>query len=438
MQRTEALRTAGWSVLGVALAGAIAFGPLRGIPHVQDEVVYGWQAEQIARGALFAPVPEPRASRVYDFLLDTPRGRVGIFPLGWPLVLAFGSMVGAAAWVNPLLHGLSVVLGTTIARRRGGGSAALLAAPLLALSPQMLLLGASRMSHALAALLVLAAFGLALDPDTAGSARRAALLGGARGAAALVRPLDALLAAIVLVPLGLLGGGRSRRAALAAGAALLAGAGAVALQNLATTGDPATFAQNRYFETAPPPVPGEGWRFAPGCNDLGFGPDKGCFSTWGSFGHTPEKAWLFAERNASLAADLWLGTPWALVLLVPALLSRGGARRAAVVALLLLLALVAGYALYWYGGSCYGARFWHSALPPLLLAVALGAAALLERLRWTPVIALVLVVPMVWSLVRALPELSTYWGIDDRFVRIEESWEREPALVLVAYRSELR
>ena len=434
-REVPALWAGAWALVAAALAAAIALGPLAGIPHVQDEVVYTWQAERLAEGRLFAPVPEPRAAHVYDFLLDTPRGRVGIFPLGWPLVLALGALAGAPALVNPLLTGLAVLLGTALAARLGGREAALAAAPWLALSPQALLLGASRMSHPLAAVLALAALLLALGRGVARTPHGLAL-GGALGGLALARPLDALVVAALSVPLALYRRCGTRYAAgIAAGLAL--GALAVGLQNHAMTGSAFEFAQGAYFEKSAPPAPGDGFRFAPGCNDLGFGADRGCFPTWGSYGHTPEKAWLDFARNARLAARLWLGSPWAWVLLLAAL-ALPVARKAATLALALGAGLATAYALYWYGGSCYGARFWHVALAPMVIAAATCAAALLRRFRLIPWLALVLLVPMALRLARALPELEAYWGIDDRFARLEREWKAGPVLMLVAYRSELR
>jgi hypothetical protein len=434
---TPALRVwvAAWSLGAVALCAALALGPLAGIPHVQDEVVYTLQARSLAAGELWSPLPRPLASRVYDFLLDSAKGRAGVFPNGWPAVLALGERLRAPWLIDPLLAGLVVLLGSALARHAGGRDAAVLAAPLLALSPQAALLGASRMSHTLAALLALLALRAALERERDFGLRAGLALGAPLAALALVRPWDAVLVALVLLPVAF--AGRPRRTALAGCAAALALGGALAgAQNLLLTGDPLTFAQTRYYASSPPPVPGDSWRFAAGCNALGFGADRGCFMTRGSFGHTPAKAALDLAGNAGLAGRLWLGTP-AVWLLGLAALGWRETRRFALVAWSLLTALAAGYAVYWYGGACYGARFWHAALAPMVVAVALGTATALRRAGLRPWLGLVLLLPMAFRLERALPEMARYWGIDDRFARLEQSWDRAPALVLVAYRSEL-
>ena len=424
-----------WCLAAVALAAALAVGPLAGIPHVQDEVVYTLQARNLAHGTLWSAVPEPRATRVYDFLLDTAKGRAGIFPNGWPAVLALGVLVGVPWLVDPFLAGLVVLIGSSLALRWGGKSGAILAAPLLALSPQAALLGATRMSHTLCAFLVLLALRAALARGERFGAAQGLALGAPLAALALVRPWDAVLVTVVLVPVAF--AGRLRRPALlGCGAALALGGGLAAAQNFVLTDDPWTFAQTRYFEASPPPIPGEAWRFAPGCNALGFGPDRGCFINWGSFGYTAEKAVGNSVLNGRLASRLWFGTPAVfLVLFVGA--ARRSVRKFVLVSCALLASTILGYSLYWYHGACYGARFWQGALAPVVIAVALSTAEGLRRIRLTPWLGLVLLLPMAWRLHAVLPELHRYWGIDDRFVRLEETWTRGEALVLVAYRSEI-
>ena len=426
---------AGWSAIACALAAALALGPLAGIPHVQDEVVYTLQARNLAHGTLWSAVPEPRATRVYDFLLDTERGRAGIFPNGWPAVLALGVLAGAPWLIDPLLAGLVVAIGGSLALRWGGRAGAFLAAPLLALSPQAVLLGASRMSHTLCALLVLLALHSLPPKGEAFGAGRGFALGAPLAALALVRPWDAVLVALVLLSVAL--ALRPRRAAMLACSSMLAlGGGVAAAQNLALTGDPLTFAQTRYYETAPPPLPGNAWRFAPGCNALGFGPDRGCFRTWGSYGYTPRKAVRNAAVNAMLAGRLWLGTPWTLLLALAAFAWRE-LRRPALATWVLVAASVLGYGLYWYDGACFGARFWHVALAPIVILAALAAVRALRSVGFGPWLGLLLLLPMASRLAGALPELHRYWGVDDRFVRLEEGWKRGEALVLVAYRGEI-
>jgi hypothetical protein len=378
------------------------------------------------------PEPLPRAAHVFHFFLDREGFRAGVFPNGWPAVLAVGVALGAPAYVNAVLHGLTVLLGAGLARGVAGAAGAFVAAPLLAVSPQALLQGASRMSHTLVALLALVLLRFAVLPVAAGW-RRGALVGGALAGIALTRPLDAAVIAVVLLPAiyRRLPDRREAAAVLALGALAL---GLTAAQNVRLTGDALRFPQTAYFDEMPPPLARDGWRYAPGCNRLGFGADRGCMNT-GGFGHEPAKALVHTRHNLGLAGRLWMGTPWAL-LLAPVGLAFVATRRLAAVALLLAAGLVGAYALYWFHGACLGARFYHPALPPVVLAIALAAVEALRAARLRPAFALLLLLPMAWRIPDLLPELGRYWGVDDRFHELQRTWTQGEALVLVGYREE--
>ena len=415
--------------MGGALALWIALGPLEGVPHVQDEVVYTLQARDLLAGGLGSPTPSPGASHSYHFLLDRAGVRYGVFPPGWPALLALGVAVGWPALVNPILHGLTVLLGARVAARLGGATAGWLAAPLLALSPQLLLQGASRMSHVLCGLIALAA---CAGLDAPLTRARAAGVGALIGALGLVRYLDGAVLLLVAAPaLWRSRGGPAVWSAFAA--PLLAAAALVVAHNQAVTGLAGVFPVNAYFDAGIPPSADPWWRYTPGCNRLGFGQDRGCFPTYGDLGHTPAKALQSLWTNLVIASRLWVGLPLSLGLLAvacagPSTPQRRFARRG----LLLWLVVAAAYALYWVPGLCYGARFHHLAAPMVLVACALGAAGLLAQAPRYRVAGLLLAVPMVWRLALALPELPGYWGVDGRFATLQAEWEGEPAVVLVA------
>ena len=146
----------GWAVLAVAVALWTALVPLEGVPHLQDEVIYTLQARALAGGGLGWPSPDPLVTGGYHFVLDVGGTRYGVFPTGWPAVLALGEGLGLGVAVNPLLHGVTVLVGTGLVRA-ARAPAAWLAAPLLALSPALLLQAGSTMSHTLTGLLALTA-----------------------------------------------------------------------------------------------------------------------------------------------------------------------------------------------------------------------------------------------------------------------------------------
>ncbi len=418
-KHAEIAWTLAWALVALALSAWMALVPLEGVPHVQDEVVYTFQARQLLHFRLFAPAPEPLAAWPYHFLLDTDAGRTGIFPWGWPALLAMGLALKVPWLVNPLLHAATTLVGSRIAGRFG---AAFFAAPLLALSPQLALMGASRMSHVAVAVLALASFGV-LTRET--RKYDGLWLGAAVGAVALIRPLDALVLGVVLTPALL------RRRAYTAAIPLVLALALIGALNLATTGSAVTFAQMAYFDAGLPPSPGDWWRFTPGCNRLGFGADHGCTLTAGSFGHTPAKAWSGVVANVSAAARLWGGHVVVLLVALVSLIS-APSRTWTLRVLSTWGLLAAAYGLYWGTGLCFGARFHHLVAPAAVVAIALGLKQAIDRTRLPASTGLVLLLVCAWRLAQVLPELPGYWGVDGRFAAMQQDWDGPDALVLVA------
>jgi hypothetical protein len=415
----------GWAFVAVALAAAIALGPLDGVPHVQDEVVYEFQARLLSEGRLWEEERLPRAAYPYEFIINDDGRRYGVMPNGWPLLLALGVLVGMPWLVNPLLHGLTVLAGAYLAGRIDA-RARWLAAPILALSPVLLVQSASRMSHTLSALLTLAAAILLLG---SASRRRALLLGAVLGWLLLTRTLDGIVVTTLAATWILLM--RAVPRWWPALAPLFVALLLIAAQSQILEGSVTRFPQTSWFARMEPPTSDHGWRYSEECNRLGFGPDRGCFVVSGSVGHTPGKALQFVADNVRLAGRVWFGV-WPLaLLLLPALLAPR-LRRFGVMALSTWGGLAAAYAFYWYPGLCYGPRFHHAAAPLVLVAFALGMAWVVQRLRVPTLVGLLPMIALVWRLEATLPELERYWGVDDRLDQFERSWSRGPALMLVA------
>ncbi len=421
-----------WVGVAVLVAAGIAVGPLEGIPHVQDEVVYQLQARILSEGRLWEAERLPRASFAYDFVTNADGRRYGVFPNGWPAVLALGTLVGLPWLVNPLLHGLTVLLGARLTRRVAGDDAGWLAAPVLAVAPALVWQGASRMSHPLcAALTVGAALLLARGP----SAARALGVGACLAGLLLTRPLDGIVVGIVLGGWALWR--REVRGWLPVLPGVAAGVLLVLLQNHLIEGHWGTFPQHAWFARDEPPFPSPGFRFTEACNALGFGADHGCVATFGSVGHTLGKGLKAAGLNAWLARTAWFGVAPVALLLGGAAL-RAESRRLLVLAAATWAGLAALYATYWYGGVCLGPRFHHAAAPLVLGALAAGTTGLLARFGLPRLVGLALLLPLGWTLARALPELPGLWGVDDRLTDLEAGWTEGPTLMLVAYGPDYR
>jgi hypothetical protein len=434
------IRGATLTVIALAVAGAllarlIAHLALGDVAHVQDEQAYLLQARTLAMGRLFTDVAYPRAA-FNMWYVDDRWARFGIFPPGWPALLAVGVKLHCVEWVNPALHGVTTWVVAEAARRAAGARAQVVAAAAYGFCPQSILLAASLMSHATVALAgaVLALVGCRL---LYGSCTRGTMVlaGAAIGLAELTRPLCAVALAMgfALVVLHALRAGRVRVIGLwpvlllgFVGTALLLG------YNGKLTGSPWRFPQTEYFNGHLPPVDSPRFHYHPGCNDLGFGPGHGC--DYGIKNATHDLPNALSNTGDNLFAWLLLvgGGPVVVAALVYALRDR--AERGRRVLLLCPAAAAIGlYAVYWYGGTCYGARFYHAGLPGLLLVAALGlaeiplrqvrSAALAVWLGWN-----------VYALAQSSREISgIYWATDARFAVLEESWDKPDALVLLAF-----
>jgi hypothetical protein len=459
------------SALGARLVGHLA---LSDMAHVMDEIAYLFQAKLFAAGELRAPEALPRAAFTTWFLED--RGaRYGIFPPGWPLVLALGVKLGLTAWVNPALHGITVALLGRVGQRVSGARVAIASALLYAASPQAVLLAASRMSHTLVALCagIVLVFGteLVLDApaDADGDAREAdagarlaaspsraltLAAGAALGLAAATRPLcGTILGAFLAIVLVYRAAARTRAGAqlapLARAAALLA-AGAVPpvlgllAFNRALTGSLLRFPQMAYFDEHLAPADLPFFQYRKGCNALGLGPGHGCDLTVHDAQHTLGNA--LSNLGDNMTAWLLLACGPLLAFGVVSALVRKETRARAALLLAVPALSFALYALYWHGGTCFGARFYQSALPATLVVVALGTTnlplfrgAVHARVRQRAAVAL-LASAMAWNAfayVRTWKEIADpvwgYWAVDDRYERLAASWKNGPAVVMVAF-----
>lgn len=400
----------------LSAAGALAaatyllfhYAVLGGTPHVSDEVVYIFQARTLARGHLTAPAPPlPEFFRYLNIIIDAGRHAwYGIYPPGWPAVLAPFVKLGIAPWANALINAAALLTVYRLGCEFAGRRVAMVALLLGLISPFAWAMGASYLAHPLALLLAAAAMlGVALGlrrdrpPYIIGA-------GAAVGALAMVRPLDALAVGTILAALML-----SKRTWK--GVLLLAGAAApfiilLLLYNRALTGSAWLFPQQLYNPR----------------DAMGFGPHVGKIATYGSLGHTPLKAlWNLGQNLRALATNLF-GWPFISFLFIPFAFftRRPRHRRGLRLYAGLALAAILGYGCYWYDGVMYGARFYYLLMPAWLGLSAQGMAQAhtfcsRRRFKWAvpaALAALTLFAAAVYvpHYVRKLS--ASYNGMDDR------------------------
>jgi hypothetical protein len=175
----------------------------------------------------------------------------------------------------------------------------------------------------------------------------------------------------------------------------------------------------------------------PGCDSLGFGPDKGCGfgGGWTSGGvvvegHSPHTAWLNLLLNLKHLNEELFGWPFTSFAFIILFVYLGGLRRPDYGLLILFGMIVFGVSLYWPTGIGYGARYYYVGSAVLLFLTARGIFRLNDWLKKSALPGLIvfssvkkeralqshwLVIALLallslWSLIHTLPTLLVYYG----------------------------
>lgn len=435
------MNSSSWDRLGLAVAllaavlsGAVALRVFEAIPHLEDEFALLWQAEVMADGELYLSSPPEPGSFIVPFVVDHQGRRFGKYPPGWPAALALGALAGAHWLVNPILAGIGVWLIYRLAGRLLPPPLALLAAALAALSPWLLMLSGSLMSHSLS--LVLAAsfalswFDLFVDPDDRMAAvpprLLVALAAGCAGLLLLTRPLTGVGA---LLPFAVHGlwmfvhrpKRRRRLMGIAFGGSLVVAL--LPLWQYALTGDPW---RNPYTLW---------WSY----DRLGFGPGVGPVQG----GHSLMLASVNTRHSLKVGLHDLFGWPYLSWLFLP--FGWWALRREVGAGLLyaVLPSLILVYIAYWIGAWVLGPRYYYESLPGLAIASAAGIGWLggwlgeatralkLRRLGMVVLVALLLATNVLFYWPARLGGLHGLYGIEAAPLRTIRSADIEPALIFV-------
>jgi hypothetical protein len=204
--------------------GYIAFY-LRGGPRAVDAAAYWLEGRAMAHGELAWAVIEPSASfRARDLLFTPPDHVAGIFPPGFPFLLAPAFLVGAPMLVGPLVAAGLVVatwlLGRELAATAGEGPARAeligrIAVGLSILSAALRYHTADALPYAAAAVGVAMALGCAMRARRMGDPRLFAVAGLAVGFLVATQPVSAITTGAIVVALAW--GAASRGRALVGG-----------------------------------------------------------------------------------------------------------------------------------------------------------------------------------------------------------------------------
>ena len=368
-----------WVFVASVALNTVAFDR---IPHIPDSVAYLFQAKYFAEGQLYLPAPadsgvfpgrnhDTSAFSVPHTINDGSKW-YGIFPPGWPALLAMGVLLGAPWIVNPIIGAATILLVYSLIARLHHRGIAQATISLLALSPQFLAMSASFMSHPFALLCALLMF-LGIERARTESFAWAVVGGVGLGALVLVRPIEGVLLGTIagLWALGI-AGTRLPVGRLLVFAAIAVGIGALLLPYHETlTGNALYDPITKYFDET----------YYQGSNRLGFGSEIGNVD-WKTdldpfSGHGLRDVVFNTNQNLyMLNFELfgWVfGSLWFAALFI--LYRR--AQKADFVFVATLAVVIVGYSCYWFsGGPDIGARYWYQAIVPLTLLTVRGIDSL--------------------------------------------------------------
>jgi hypothetical protein len=383
----------------------VAWFCFAGLPTGGDEMAQRFQARLLVSGRLWGVAEQPYQffSGIQTVNMD---GRwFAQFPIGGPLLLALGTLVGAPWIVNPVLAGWTASSVYRFASKTTDEATARLAAILFALSPFVLLMSGSQMNHAGSlAFLMYGLVGLAdwVHATESRALESAALrVGFGFAASAAVRPYEAAVFAVVV---GIFQAFHARGSPLRIRSFLWQLAGGalpvafILYTNAQQTGHPLLFGYDALNGVAHRP----GFHVDP--TGVDFTPVQGIH-------HVSSYLLLL---NTSL-----FGGPIPSVLLVVAALAL--ARRATkwdYLNVALIVALLAAYASYWAESFFVGPRFLYAGVPFFVLAAATLPRSLAARMP-SPTMARSarLLLPVSFAVAWLLPpHLTASQGVWSAFV----------------------
>ncbi|MCU0487455.1 MAG: glycosyltransferase family 39 protein [Anaerolineales bacterium] len=378
-------------------------------PHVQDEVLYLYQARTFSQGMLTTPAPEAPEGFFIYMIPYRSEAWYSPFPPGWPALLSVGVMLQVPWLVNPFLSAINVLLAYSIFAALFPRRYARLATLGLAVSPWFLFMGMNLMSHTFMLTCGLAA-GLAVLSAIKQTRWILGLVAGAFiGMLSLIRPMDSLvIGSLLSVGVFFALPYRQRWKILSGiGLGALALGSLVLPYNRAITGHPLEMPLNSYYEQY----------YGLNTYALGFGPDRGI--NWAIDplpGYSPLEALMNAALNLfSVNVELFGWATGSLFLIGLAIF--WGYRfftRTDGFFLALVLVTVGSYALFWFsGGPDFGARYWYLLIFPLVYFSARGLQWMDEKglgqgVRSRLLLAVILLVGL--SLVNYLP-----WRAVDKY-----------------------
>lgn len=429
---------------GTLASTAVCLGVLDGIPHVQDDVAYLFQGRIFALFRSWVPTP-PGPEFFQNAYIQMYEGRwFSKYPPGYPLLLTPGLWAGLPWFINPLSAGVSLALVYATGLRMYGRHVAAWAGLLGLVSPWVLFMSGSYMSHPTTMMWV-ALFLYSLvrlhEMHRAGRSRVGAwalLTGFSIGMAFITREWTTLgigVGAAIWALADLIARREGKLKLLRRYMLVLVGFVPPLLfllyENRQLTGEWLRLAQDLVGSYDRP----------------GFGPGHG-----DAQGHTPALGvynTLLHLRSLATMFDGW-PAPLALAPIALGLIAWLGDKSRRYIkwdALLwlCLLSLVGAYFVWWYANTIFGPRYWYEGMPFLLLLAGrgldlLGKVAILtwkragEAARWafpSALFGLMTLYNITQSLPYGVSQYTNYNNISPTALYNAEAAYLENALVFV-------
>lgn len=341
---------------GVILSALVAIQVFHGAGNTTDEYAQRFHAGVLMSGHLSWPVdPNPEFFSM-DTVVDDGKW-YSHFPIGGPIVIALGAMLGGPWVLSALMTGLSAVALYQFVRTVFGEGEARATAIVFCISPSIFIMGGTWMNH-VPVLFLTCCMLAALAMWERASSRKleivfASLIGLTIGLVATIRPLDAVVLALVVGVFQLWVMAKNTGKVVSVAAQIvcgLVGALPVLLANAKTTGHALRFG----YEVQ--------WGAGHG---VGF--------------HVDPYGQAYTMRLAFERAITYVGewnmfiTAWpipAVILVVIALFALRRPSRWDVLLVMLLTVQLIAYACYWGQGELLGPRFLHNVMPVAIIFIA--------------------------------------------------------------------
>lgn len=343
-------------VTGTALASVVALRVFHGAGNTTDEYAQLFHARILLSGHLSLPVdPNPEFFSM-DTVVDQGRW-YSHFPIGGPLVIALGSLMGGPWVISALMTGISAAALYHFARTTFGEAQGRVVAIVFCLAPSIFIMGGTWMNHVPVLCLTCCMLAALAEWERANTWRAASLyaafVGLTIGLIATIRPLDAVVLAIVVGGFQLWILWQRRRKSISLIPQFVFGfAGVLPLLavNAKTTGHALRFA----YEVQ--------WGAGHG---VGFHLDP--------YGQ-PYTVRMALERAITYVGE-WnmFVTAWpvpAIALFALALFALRRPSRWDVLLITLFVAQLTAYACYWGQGELLGPRFMHNVMPVAIIFIA--------------------------------------------------------------------